>query len=79
VGSLLDEDCDGVRCCKAGGGWPAGGCNEKVVPSGDICLSTFHGVAGRESVVFSRRRYPQQDNGQEWVGGNHKIEYNAFG
>lgn len=45
VGSLLDEDCDGVRCCKAGGSWPTGGCNEKVVPSGDICLSTFHGVA----------------------------------
>lgn len=45
VGSLLDEDCDGVRGCKAGGGWPAGGCNEKVVSSGDICLSTSHGVA----------------------------------
>lgn len=45
MGSLLDDDCDGVRCCKAGGGWPAGGCNEKVVPSGDICLSTSHGVA----------------------------------
>lgn len=38
MGSLLDEDYDG-------GGWPAGGCNEKVVPSGDICLSTSHGVA----------------------------------
>lgn len=38
VGSLLDEDYDG-------GGWPAGGCNEKAVPSGDICLSTSHGVA----------------------------------
>lgn len=45
VGSLLDDDCDGVRCCKVGGGWPAGGCNEKVVPSGDICLSTSHGLA----------------------------------
>lgn len=45
VGSLLDDDCDGVRCCKAGGGWPTGGCNEKVVPNGDICLSTSHGVA----------------------------------
>ena len=44
MGSLLDDDCDGVRCCKAGGSWPAGGCNEKVVPSGDICLSTSHGV-----------------------------------
>lgn len=38
MGSLLDEDCDG-------GGWSAGGCNEKVVPSGDICPSTSHGVA----------------------------------
>lgn len=38
MGSLLDEDCDG-------GGWPAGGCDEKVVPSGDICLSTSHGAA----------------------------------
>lgn len=45
MGSLLDEDCDGVRCCKVEGSWPAGGCNEKVVPSGDICLSTSHGVA----------------------------------
>lgn len=45
VGSLIEEDSDGVRCCKAGGGWPVGGCNEKVVPSGDICLSTSHGVA----------------------------------
>ena len=31
------------------------------------------------SVAVSRRRYPQQDNGQEWVGGNHKIEHNAYG
>ena len=30
-------------------------------------------------VAISRRRYPQQDNGQEWVGGNNKIEYNAYG
>lgn len=45
MGSLLDDDCDGVRCCKAGGGWPAGGCNEKVAPSGDICLFASHGVA----------------------------------
>lgn len=45
MGSLLDDDCDGVRCCKAGGGWPAGGWDEKVVPSGDICPSTSHGAA----------------------------------
>ena len=31
------------------------------------------------SIAISRRRYPQQDNGQEWVGGNNKIEYNAYG
>ena len=31
------------------------------------------------SIAVSRRRYPQQDNGQEWVGGNKKIEYNAYG
>ena len=30
-------------------------------------------------VAISRRRYPQQDNGLEWVGGNNKIEYNAYG
>ena len=30
-------------------------------------------------VAISRRRYPQQDNRQEWVGGNNKIEYNAYG
>ena len=30
-------------------------------------------------VAISRRRYPQQDNGQEWVSGNNKIEYNAYG
>ena len=30
-------------------------------------------------VAFSRRRYPQQDKGQVWVGGKHKIEYNAYG
>lgn len=46
MGSLLDEDCDGVRGCKAGGGWGfRGGCDEKVVPSGDICPSTSHGAA----------------------------------
>ena len=31
------------------------------------------------SIAISRRRYPQQDNGQEWVDGNNKIEYNAYG
>ena len=31
------------------------------------------------SIAISRRRYPQQDNGLEWVGGNNKIEYNAYG
>ena len=31
------------------------------------------------SIAVSRRRYPQQDNGQEWVGGNNKIEFNAYG
>ena len=31
------------------------------------------------SVAISRRRYPQQDNRQEWVDGNNKIEYNAYG
>ena len=30
------------------------------------------------SIAISRRRYPQQDNGLEWVGGNNKIEYNAY-
>ena len=30
-------------------------------------------------VAFSRRRYPQQDNCKHWVGGNHKIENNAYG
>ena len=30
-------------------------------------------------VAFSRRRYPQQDKGLVWVGGKHKIEYNAYG
>ena len=30
-------------------------------------------------VAFSRRRYPQQDNCKNWVGGNHKIENNAYG
>ena len=31
------------------------------------------------SIAISRRRYPQQDNCQQWVGGNTKIEYNAYG
>ena len=31
------------------------------------------------SIAVSRRRYPQQDNGLEWVCGNNKIEYNAYG
>ncbi len=31
------------------------------------------------SIAISQRRYPQQDNGQEWVGGNNKIEFNAYG
>ena len=31
------------------------------------------------SIAISRRRYPQQDNGQKWVGGNKEIEYNAYG
>ena len=31
------------------------------------------------SIAISRRRYPQQVNGQKWVGGNKKIEYNAYG
>ena len=31
------------------------------------------------SIAISRRRYPQQDNCQQWVGGNNKIEYNAYG
>ena len=31
------------------------------------------------SIAISRRRYPQQDNGQKWGGGNKKIEYNAYG
>ena len=31
------------------------------------------------SVAISRRRYPQQDNCQEWVDGNNKIEYNTYG
>ena len=30
-------------------------------------------------VAFSRRRYPQQDNCKHCVGGNHKIENNAYG
>ena len=30
-------------------------------------------------VAFSRRRYPQQDNCEKWVGGNYKIENNAYG
>ena len=30
-------------------------------------------------VAFSRRRYPQQDNCKNRVGGNHKIENNAYG
>ena len=30
-------------------------------------------------VAFSRRRYPQQANCKHWVGGNHKIENNAYG
>ena len=30
-------------------------------------------------VAVSRRRYPQQDNCKNWVGGNHKIENNAYG
>ena len=31
------------------------------------------------SIAISRRRYLQQDNCQQWVGGNTKIEYNAYG
>ena len=30
-------------------------------------------------VAFSRRRYLQQDNCKNWVGGNHKIENNTYG
>ena len=31
------------------------------------------------SIAISRRRYLQQDNCQQWVDGNNKIEYNAYG
>ena len=31
------------------------------------------------SIAISRRRFLWQDNGQVWVDGNNKIEYNAYG
>ena len=31
------------------------------------------------SVAISRRRYPHQDNGRNYIGRYYEIEYNAFG
>ena len=31
------------------------------------------------SVAISRRRYPHQDNGRNYIGRYYQIEYNAFG
>ena len=30
------------------------------------------------SVAFSRRRYPHQDNGRNYIGRYYQIEYNAY-
>ena len=49
-----------------------GGAFGRVV-EGLLCLGNSVGVA------VSRRRYPRQDNRLNWVGRNHKIEYNAYG
>ena len=53
-------------------------------PRVEACSASTLGIYNKRcsnavSVALSRRRYPQQDNGQEWVGGNHKIEHNAYG
>ena len=53
-------------------------------PRVEACSASTLGIhiircSNAVSVALSRRRYPQQDNGQEWVGGNHKTEHNAYG
>ena len=64
-----DYDAFGKRRDRIGGWRDRIGCLGKDIKNDSNAVS----------IAISRRRYPQQDNCQQWVGGNTKIEYNAYG